>query len=295
MKTADPCEIAAIEALSVRLASLQMDQEQDQIGGRRRSRAAFRRWGERIPDELAADRDLEVLVDRHRDYWLRCAAGFVRYVDSTGLGSGDFHVVDTSSLGIAADGLAGFTMPDGFFDIVRDILPASARPGPVVAINVRGQAKVHSRKILNTANEPTIRESVLAGITATAIHEAAHAVDFQSLGLRLPEGATIEHLRLAVRPSFGPARSERHGANWVRAFAHLVFRSSVYPPYDYWSEVFRFDVADHYPGDAVDFLDALATEFISTSSAEPLVDVLARPAPAAFQKLAQARGASRPS
>lgn len=285
MKLSAP--VADFEALAVTVAVARaQQQETDELEGRRRSRAAFRRWKERLPVALSEDGDVDILVARHRDYWLRSAACFVQSIDPSGFGATGFHVLDFADFGLDSDTLAGFALPEGAFDIFRELLPRSARPGPVVAVNVRTQARHHARRILETASESSLRETIRVGITGTVLHEAAHVVDFAIRGAEIPDGLTVADFREAYSsPASVQARRLNHGETWVRAFGHLTFRSSVRPPADYWSQLFAFDVEEHYDGPGEEILDALVPELVSTSSSASLVDAIRLPSMSSLGRL----------
>jgi hypothetical protein len=287
--TADIAADADLIALQVAVAQAQ--QPEDELEGRRRSRAAFRRWGERIPPRLSEAADLSLLIDRHAGYWLRSSECLVRSLDPSGLGSRSFHVLDFETLGIEARSLAGFTLPgDSFFRAVRHKMNRSAAEGPVVAVNLKAEAARHTRHGLATQPEQTLRENVRVGLCGTVIHEAAHVVAFEAAGLEIPDGASLSDVRLVMStPVSQVSRVSNHGADWVRSFAHLVFRGRSMPCSDFWDSVFRFDVAEHYGENAGDFQDALSAELDSTSYDERLVDVLRRPAPTAFTRLIENR------
>jgi hypothetical protein len=285
-----------VEALSVRLAVARAQQPDDELEGRRRSRAAFERWGERIPANLDPSKDLPLLVGRHRDYWLGSAAGLVRSLDPNGLGKRDFHVVDFETLGIDAPFLAGFTFPgDAFFHSIRSRLRRTAAPGPVVVVNVATQARHHTRHGLETQPERTLRENVRVGICGTVLHEAAHVVAQGFAGLALPDAVTLADVRLvAGQPASDDCRVANHGADWVRVFAHLVFRSARTPWSDFWQKVFLFDVEQHYGAAAAgDLFDTLFPDLVSSNPDEPLRDILDRPAPEPFSALVEAQTLSR--
>lgn len=281
---------ADIEALAVQVAVARAQQQTGELEGRRRSRAAFRRWKERLPVELQEDGDVELLVDRHKTYWLRSAASFVQSVDPSGFGAQGFHVLDFADVGIGSDTLAGLALPEPAFDIFRELLPRTARPGPVVAVNVRTQARHHSRHILETASELALRETIRVGITGTVLHEAAHVVDFAVRGVTIPDGVTVADFRdIYSTPATVEARRLNHGDSWVRAFGHLVFRAASRPPADYWSRLFSFDVSEHYDGPGGEILDALVPELVSASTVSPVVDAVRSSTPASFGRLLAAR------
>lgn len=280
---------ADVEALALRLA-VSPGPALDELEGRRRSRAAFRRWGEKIPARLDESQDLPLLIHRHGDYWLRSAEGLVRSLDPHGLGSRDFHVVDFATLGIAAPALVGFTFPgDAFFRAVRPRLKRTALPGPVVVVNVRAEAARHTKHGLDSQPERLLQENVRVGLCGTVLHEAAHVVAFQAAGLALPDEVSLDIVRQVVaRPVAQDSRVANHGADWVRGFAHLLRRSRPIPSSDFWERVFLFDVAQHHGENAGDLLEALAQELDATSPEDRLVDVLRRPAPDSFLRLIDA-------
>lgn len=268
-----------VEALAVKIAVLRSQQKQtSELEARRLSRSAFQKWGERIPMALNATRDIELLVERHRDYWLKSASGFVRTLDPAGLGDNDFHVLDFSSLGIVSDRFAGVAFPEGSFGAFAGLLPRTAQSGPVVAVNLISQARSHVSQLLDVQSEETIREVVRVAVTATAIHEAAHVVDNSASGVLLPASTGLEEIRLALqRPSKPKNVSASHREGWVRAFAHLVYRATSRPPCDYWSKVFSFDVGQHYSGDSSELIDVLVPELSATSDDSPIVDTVRFP------------------
>lgn len=240
--------------------------------------------------ELREEGDVELLVDRHRQYWLRSAASFCRSIDPAGLGASDIHVVDFQDIGLASDTLAGFALPDGAFDTFRHLLPRTARPGPVVAVNVQTQARQHTRRIIDTASELTLRETVRVGITGTTLHEVAHALDFAVRGVSFPDTLSVDDVRtMYSSPATREARTLNHGETWVRAFGHLAFRSTARPPGDYWSKLFAFDVQEHYQGAGEDILDALVPELVSTASSSAIVDAVRVPSQKSFGRLLAAR------
>jgi len=280
---------ADFEALAVTVAVARaQQQETDELEGRRRSRAAFRRWKERLPVALSEDGDVDILVARHRDYWLRSAEGFVRGLDPEGLGLGSVYAVDFETVGIKSDRFSGFALPVDAFDIFREVLPRGARPGPVVAVNVKTETRCHSRNILETASDLLLRATVRVGITGTVLHEVAHVVDFIARGQSLPLASNLDHVRQGIA-ALTKSDNATHGDTWVRAFGHLVFRASVRPPVDFWSRLFAFDVEQHYEGPGEEILDALVPELLATSSVAPLVDVVRSPAHPSFVQFLASR------
>jgi hypothetical protein len=238
--------------------------------------------------ELHEDGDIELLVGRHRDYWLRSAEGFVLGLDPQGLGRSSVNVVDFAALKLESDVFAGFALPLDAFDVFRSVLPRGARPGPVVVVNVKTETRTHTRHIFDTASDLVLRATVRVGITGTVLHEIAHTLDFATRGDTLPPAADIDLVRRGF-DTLTKSDHLNHGDTWVRAFGHLVFRASVRPPVDFWSRLFTFDVEQHYDGPGEEILDALVPELVATSSSAPLMDVLRSPAQESFVQLLRSR------
>lgn len=266
----------------------------DDLAGRRRTRAAFRRWREKIPPSLAVEADAPILVARHRDYWLGSVSSFVRSLDPAGLGSAGFHAVDFSGFGISSEVCHGFTF-DGLFDVARSLLPVSARRGPVVAINVDRLARRTLARLGDDIDERTIVETIRIELSAVGLHEAAHAVDQKDDGVRLDVAPAISFPMLRARvdePENIPRWRSQHGIRWIRSLAHLCRRATRTPPRDWWLEVFTWDVAAALPGDPGDWLDVLSLELAAASPDEPIAEILDRDPPPAFVRLFDQRSAA---
>jgi len=284
-----------VAALAVRIAQERIrHSDPDDIDGRRRSRLAFRRWRERIPEALSMKADVPILISRHRQNWLGSAGSMVRSLDPAGLGAGGFHAVDAAIFGdIPADCL-GFTF-EGLFDVARASLPVSARRGPAVAINVPTIVAGTVARFGDTLDERSLVATARAEITAVGLHEAAHAIDQRAddKPIDVPPALSFP----IVRSQLAKPRDVRrwrsgHGGRWVRAMAHFCHRATRTPPGDWWLDVFTGAVGAVLPGDAADWLDALALELATAGDDEPIVDVLARDPPPAFSRLFDQRSAA---
>lgn len=280
---ADDLEVA--EALAARVAVLRDDQA-DELAGRQKTRAAFRRWRERIPAGLAPTGDINILTDRHAQAWLREAEAFARQVDP-GLAGQGFHVADYATLGITCTAGSGFAYPAGLFEVVRDRLPAGAAPGHVVGVNLPAHAQTVIEAV-DDADEAALVTAVAMSLCGTVIHELAHLADHDSAGRRLPDGITFNIFRDAVaRPAKNQAAN--HGPRWIRAFAHAMHRADRLRPTIFWWRLFRDDVRRYVTACPGDITVALDDELAEID--QPLVEILRRPPPAAFADLFHAPAA----
>ena len=291
----DDQELAAAIA-----AARARDRDVDELEARRRSRAAIRRWSTRIPAGLSAENDVPLLIDRHREYWLRSAADFVRGLDPCGLGAGSLHAIDAGELGVESEQVIGFVFP-GLFHAARSLLPRSAAPGPTVAVNVRELV----RDVLaqdDELDERSVRESVRITASAVVIHEVAHAVDQELAGdtVDAVSAANLERIPLAaVRqvvseraavPDTRP-RSSSHGPRWLRLAGHLTYRASRRPHSDYLVDLFVSTARGALGDRGADVLDALVPELVAAGD-EPIRDIVLRDPPASFARLIDTRSAA---
>jgi hypothetical protein len=285
-----------VDELALRIAiDRTRHSDPDSFDGRRQTRAAFRRWRERLPATLSLDADVPILVARHRAHWLGSAAGLVRSLDPSGLGSGSFHAIDAGGFGFQSTNTLGFTLP-GLFDLARPLLPVSARRGPVVALNLR-ELVSDTLTADDDQDEPTICVRVGFSVAAVALHEAAHVVASREPEPRLetdlpPELVFPVIAKAAATPDKPTRRLDSHGLDWLRSFAHLSARAVARPPAKWWLDVFAADVAAVYPGPGEDWLDALSPELAITDRDEPIADVLDRPPPPGFVRLHSQRSAA---
>lgn len=274
MNTAVAVDLDA-ERLAVAVAAA-IARQGDELDGRRRSRAAIRRWKERVPMDLRdRDRDVELLVERHRREWLLGAASAVRSLDPNGLGSRPLHVVDLAETGCSSPGVTGLALP-GAFSLFRPWLPRSAEPGPVVAVDVGRMVRHHGLRLLDAAPDD-VPASVAAAVAGVAIHEAAHVLDRGDLAA-VPVVATVGLLRRALAaPRDRSVVAAVHGPRWLRAFAVLTIRASRRPPQAWWREAFAHDVAPYAAAPGAEILDAVRHELRHAYHDEPVAEIIARP------------------
>ena len=278
----DPADIA--EALAVRVAMLAAAQADDLVG-RRSSRAAFRRWGEKLPADLAPAGDVAILLERHRDTWLRGAESFARDIDP-GLRVGGVAVADYEQLGIVSPAGCAFVFPAGIADVVRDRLPAGAAPRHLIAINLVAHAETVAARV-DEDDEDTLAAAVQFSVDATIAHEVPHLAVNDHRGRRIPADVTYDEFRVAAAAPITP-RPDSHDADWVRVFAHATHRGDQLRPARIWWNVFRDDVWPTCPRPG-ELLEALADELADTAA--PLTAILRRPAPTAFTNLFDAPAA----
>ena len=220
MSVAPVDEMSAVEL--ARLVALRRASEEtrSELEGRRRSRAWFRSIGHPIPPGLRVEGDVLSLVESHGEYWLRSAETLAKVLDPRGLGAGDVHVLDAAVAGETR--ALGFYLP-GYFDAVRHLLEATARPGPVAWVGlIRHVAAIAD---LDALAEDEIRETVRVSVAATALHEFAHAIDEEISGDVSPPVVSLEVLRQFHRGDDRPTWC-RHSARWARALSHLASRAS---------------------------------------------------------------------
>jgi hypothetical protein len=267
------------EALAARVAILQAAQA-DELAGRQRTRARLRRWGvRRMPDALDPAGDLEILADRHATTWLREAEAFARQIDP-GLVTTGIHVASYQQLGVACPASSGFVYARGLFEVVRHRLPAGAAPGHIVAVGLPAHVATVG-KLIDEADEPALIEAVQFSIDATVAHEVAHLAVNDYRGRQIPEGVTYADFVTATAAPAGPG-PDRHDREWIRLFAHATHRADLLRPASIWWRIFRDDCRPTCPrwGEA---LETLTDEL--SDVATPLVDILRRPAPAAFEEI----------
>lgn len=280
-----------LERLAVLVASKrrQMDRRSE-LEARRVSREAIRRSGERVPPGLSENGDLELLRATHANYWLRSSECLAKSLDPLGIGTSGIHVVSFDQVKISAPTLSGFHIPgESIFRAVRHHLPRTARPAPVVFLNVENAVRHHARPLIDKATESSIRESVRVALAAVTVHEVAHVAADAIVGLAAPDDVDESILRVSAGlPQSSDAKRERHDDRWIRAILHLGIRASrIFPsdytdPPNYIAETLTGDVEFVFPGFAADLVDALSVELIATAVDEPLREILSRPAPPSF-------------
>lgn len=261
----------------------------------RRSLAAIHKWGEPVPAALLPKFTREDLVAEHRGNWLRDAAAFLNVLDWQHLAGKRVAIVDFDDVrNIPAQGCFAFTSPVGLFDLLRPHMAASGlAPGPAMMLDTaRISAAYLSPDVLDRMTEATASQTMRLVVNAVVMHEYAHAVDYEARGVTLPEGTTLDDI-FRFDPSKKQARRS-HSAGWLRAFAHLLYRSTALPcGHDHYVERFQVDVHNAGCGQADDHLDALHADFLAHGTDKPVVEILRTPAPAGFTTLFDERDAAR--
>jgi hypothetical protein len=230
------------------------------------------------------------LVERHRRTWLADAAAYLRVLDWQGLSGRQLVLLDFEDVpNMPPQRSIAFTSPGGLFELVRPYVKASGlEPGPAMFINTKAMADFDVGQ-LSEADAAWITRVV---INAVAIHEYAHNADYEARGVILPAGTTLATI-LDSTPTPPQVRSG-HSAGWLRAYAHLIYRSMATPSHqDHYLDRFRSDVKHQGLGLADDYLDAIAADVDRHGIDLPLVEILRSPAPAGFVELFQARDAAR--
>jgi len=234
------------------------------------------------------------LVERHGRVWLADAAAYVRVLDWQGLAGRRLVFMDVTDVpDMPRPRSLAFTSPGGLFELVQPLIPASGlRPGPVVFINLEAAVDYAVGAALDRLTEADAVWLVRIVTNAIAIHEYAHAVDFEARGTKLPVGTTLDTI-FTARPTKRQGYPS-HGAGWLRAYAHLIRRSMATPSHqEHYLESFQSEVEQQGLGPADDFLDALDAEVDRLGIDLPLVEAIRSPAPAGFSVLFNERDAAR--
>lgn len=234
------------------------------------------------------------LAERHRRTWLADAAAYLRVLDWQGLAGRQLVLLDFEHVpDMPRQRSIAFTSPGGLFELVQPLIPSSGlRPGPVVFMDVAAVADFAIGTALDRLTEADAVWLVRVVANAVAIHEYAHAIDFEARGVMLPDGTTLDTIFASKPTRSGGYRS--HGAGWVRAYAHLIYRSMATPSHqDHYLDSFRSEVEHQGLGPGDDFLEALDADVDRHGIDLPLVEILRSPAPAGFVELFNARDAAR--
>lgn len=280
-----------LERLAVLVASKRREMDRrSELDARRLSRESIIRSGDRVPPGLSEDGDLDLLRATYASYWIRSSECLAKSLDPLGIGISGLHVVSFDQIKLSAPTLSGFHIPgESIFRAVRHHLPTTARPAPVVFLNVENAVRHHARPLLKTASEGDIRESVRVALGAVTVHEVAHVASDAVVGLAAPDQIDESILRVSAGLTQSADRKrERHDDRWIRALLHLAIRASrMFPadytdPPNYITETLTGDLDFVFPGFAADLVDALSVELIATDRDEPLRDILSRPAPSSF-------------
>lgn len=233
------------------------------------------------------------LVENHRRTWLADAAAYLRVLDWQGLVGRQLAIIDFEDVPNLPRRSLAFTSPGGLFELVQSLIPRSSlRPGPAMFIDTAAVADYAVGTALDRLAEADAVWIVRVVVNAVAIHEYAHAIDFKSRGVMLPNGTTLDTIFASK-----PTRSEgyrSHGVGWVRAYAHLIYRSMATPSHqEHYLDCFRAEIEHQALAPADDFLDALDAEVDRHGIDLPLVEILRSPAPAGFVELFNTRDAAR--
>jgi hypothetical protein len=233
------------------------------------------------------------LVERHRRRWLGDAAAYLRVLDWQGLAGRQLAIIDFEEVPSLPQRAVAFTSPGGLFELVQSLIPRSnLRPGPAMFVDTVALADHAVGAALDRLTEADAVWITRVVVNAVALHEYAHAVDFEARGVILPDGTTLDTIFAS-----NPTRSEgyrSHGGGWVRAYAHLVCRSMATPSHqDHYLDCFRAEIEHQALGPADDYRDALDADVDRHGIDLPLVESLRSPAPAGFVELFQARDAAR--
>lgn len=222
-------------------------------------------------------------TDADRAVWLLDAAAWLRVLDPVALAGRRVAILEAA--GTRPTDTA-FTSPAGIFDLVRDQLPASGMlPGPVVFIDTGTVAAA-------AAGDTDAQWSGQLLTAAIAMHEYGHAIDFAARGVTLPAGTTLDDIYEA-EPTAGQSHAS-HGAGWLRAYCHLLYRSMATPAHrDFYTRFAAADVESHGLGEIDDFFATLDDEAGAVGTDTPLVEIVSTPAPTAFVDLFNTRDAAR--
>ena len=268
-------------------------EERSEFAGRRRSREAFEAMGEKIPEQLSEARDVAIVQAAHESYWLASAAGFIRGLDPLGLGGESLHVVSTDALAIDEGGLTGWTMPGhSTFEAVRDHLPVTAAPGPVLFVCTAAILRAGLPQLPDDATDSIVKENGRVWVTATAMHEVGHTIEMAAAGLNAPAGITMTHLRMLRQR---PRVKRPHSAAWARTFFHLGHRADARPPAGYWLRFAIADIEHDIPGSDDEWRLLLANEAAVTDPDEPLINVIRRPFPDFDAAIERRRSTNKPN
>lgn len=224
--------------------------------------------------------DVQELLDRHSRGIVADAAKMLRTVDPIALDSAPVHVVSFETLGIRNNILAGFILESGSFSTFRSRLPPAARPGPVVAINLRGIVAGAVREMPADATEEEIVADAAQLVRLVSLHEYGHVVESAAAGQPFDApciGTAAERLdAVALAIASPPAMAvniANHPAPWVRALFHAWQRSPEREANRWlWNQI-----GTYFSGEPGHLVEALYDD--ASDGREPIVDILRRPAP----------------
>lgn len=244
---------------------------------------------------------VEEFTARHRDRWLRDAEATLTTLDWRAYAGGrTLHVLDARAIGARGAGYLGFTASAQLHELAAELLPVrrSTTPAAAVAVNIDNVVAGLCTTTITEATEHVTACMIRARVAVVAAHELAHVVDAQATGKRLPATASLQQIldSLCDGRAFAASHQTRvHGAEWLRAYAHLVTRAGRIPHHEQWVAAFDRDVRAMLPHATSEYLDALHPELARFKVDDQLVDVLRTPAPAGFMALFDGRGAAQPA
>lgn len=294
MNTTIPDATLDDEAFALRVAQLAAEHEaRSEEEGMMRSAAAIRSWGERVPPALTPLRSLPVFINQYRDRWLRDCESCVKVADWPAFTDGrTFHLLDFRELGKLPQHFHGFTTGCQLHELARDFIKARM-PAAAAAVNVEAIVKTELAAVFTMRSDDELFGLARSALLATSIHEYAHHAVAAARGDRLADEQTLEMTIAHLNSSAKGFSENKHDAEWVRAYAHLLTRTARPPHHELRVRHFRDDLVAAGLGPADDYLDALHPELVRFTNDDVLVDVLRTPAAAGFLDLYNERHAAR--
>ncbi|MEN9667292.1 MAG: hypothetical protein RLZZ326_3655, partial [Planctomycetota bacterium] len=230
--------------------------------------------------------DVQELLDRHGRGIVAGAKKMLRTLDPIALETAPVHVVSFDTLRLRNNILAGFILARGSFSTFQSRLPPAARPGPVVAVNLRGIVTGAVREMPADATEEEIVADAAQLVRLVALHEYAHVVESAAAVQPFDApciGSSAERLEavalaIATPPPMA-VNIANHPAPWVRALFHAWRRSPEREAQRWlWNQI-----GNYFSGEPGHLVEALHDD--PSDGREPIVDILRRPAPDRFTTL----------
>ena len=227
--------------------------------------------------------DVQELLDRHGGGIVAGAKKMLQTVDPIALEAAPVHVVSFETVGLQNNILAGFILARGSFSTFRSRLPPAARPGPVVAINLRGIVAGAVREMPADATEEEIVADAAQLARLVTLHEYAHVVESAAAGQPFDApciGTTAERLEAVALAIASPppmaVNIANHPAPWVRALFHAWRRSPERDAYTWFSN----QIGTYFSGEPGHLVEVLRDD--ASDGREPIVDIIRRHPPAKF-------------